>query len=174
MEKIEFTQQINKKDLVDYNAYIAKTTARSSISVYLMGIILIGLSIYTIIRNGTQSLIPSILMIILGLCSTVFYPFILKLGIRFKLRNKNDEMEPIKVSITDRGVLFCFIGDEDRTEVISWKQFYKIGETKNQLLLFVIKEFKVILIKKESVPNVDELKTVFKEKIDLNVNKKKK
>lgn len=178
---MKIIQKIETNDLVNFNNYLLDKNLSFKVSTIILGAVSLVISIssviYELIRTGTILPLTAVicsLLLILGIFIIFFLKPVLKAFIKKKVIKRNEQIDPIRITLNEAGFLWEYDEDEkNKTEATpyTWNSIYKAVEKENHIFMHV-NQYIILFIKKESCENLEEVRSFLQEKLTFRYKTK--
>ena len=170
---MKIIQKINTKDIINFNTYLLEKNLSYKFSIIILGLLslLLGVAsiVYELLKIQTvypSTIVISSLLIIIGVFAFTGLKPLLRVLLKKKIMKKNEQIEDIRVTLNETGLLWEFDQIPSKKEVLpyTWNSIIKACE-KSDYIYIHVDAYVVLFIKKECCEDVNEVVSFLKEKL---------
>lgn len=174
---MKIVQKINSTDLVKFNQYLLDKNLSFKFSTYVLGALSLITSIASIVyeivmtgKVGTLTIVICSILLVLGVFAIFFLKHVLKAVIKKRVLKKNEQIDPIRVTLSEAGLMWEYDNEEqNKTEAkpYTWNTIAKAVE-KEEYIYIHINQYIVLFIKKNECVDLEETIKFLKEKLTIH------
>lgn len=170
---MKIVQKINTKDLANFNSYLLDINISYKFSIIILGALSLILGVASIVFELIKiqtvlvpTIIISTLLIIIGIFAFTGLKPLLRTLIKKRVIKKNEQIDDIRVTLSDAGLLWEFDNKPSEKEInpYTWSSIIKACE-KDEYIYIHVDAYVVLFIKKDACDNIQEVTSFLKEKL---------
>ena len=100
-----------------------------------------------------------------GLLLIFYTPFNLKTTAKLRMRQNSFLSQTLHYEFSERGIRVSYLGEDEQQTMVSWNEFYRIIETKTQILIYTSR-INASVIPKTQISDLSALKEILRNNLE--------